>query len=402
MALITGGSAGIGAAFADRLASRGYDLLLVARDPDRLQATAREVTARHGVRADVLPSDLGTRQGVIRVAALLSGPEAPAVDVLVNGAACEVLDRFPDGPVGDHQAAIDLMVTATTRLTHAVLPGMIRRGAGTVLTVGGVAGWRPAAGSSYGPTTAWVADFTDALVPALEGTGVRALAVCPGPVDTGRHGRTRPGGVAGRPLWTEAGQVVDTALADLDGGRTVSVAGAVHRPLVAALELPRRTLRSLHAGVEVARRGAEMLADITREPLMPVSRPAAPVSAHPTTGPSGGPSAGSTRPRRAVPAPGCGTPAREPIGATGRGSGGDAARDAGPVVTRAPSRLPDAPARPGAGRAVTAALGCGRSDHFLAGGHRTAAQRARAAAAARDRARTDRPVRTTAGTPSPA
>lgn len=391
MALITGGSAGIGAAFADRLASRGYDLLLVARDPDRLHETARAVAARHGVRADVLTCDLATRRGVFGVAALLSGPEAPVVDVLVNNAGCEApsdlpasyppANPFPYGPVDDHQAEIDLDVTATMRITHAVLPGMIRRGSGTVVNVGGVAGWLSAPGSSYGPTKAWVAAFTDALARSLSGTGVQALAVCPGPVDTGWHGTERPAGAAGRLLWTDAGQVVDTALADLDAGRAVSVAGRVHRPLVGMLELPRRTLRSLNAGARAARRGAELLADVTREPLMPIR------GAEPGPGAPATPAAGSSRPRRAVPAPGCGResePARAPVG------------------VRAPSRLPDAPVRPGAGRAVATAGDCGRSEHFLAGGPRTARDRARAAAAARDRARTDRPVRTTAGAGSPA
>ncbi len=95
LALITGGSAGLGAAFADRLAGRGHDLLLVARDAERLAATAREISTRHGVRVDVLATDLSQRHGLFRLEALLSGPEGLAVDVLVNNAAMESGSPFP-------------------------------------------------------------------------------------------------------------------------------------------------------------------------------------------------------------------------------------------------------------------------------------------------------------------
>ena len=128
LALVTGGSAGLGAAFADRLASRGHDLLLVARGAERLAATAREIADRHGVRVDVLATDLGQRHGLFRLEALLSGPEGLAVDVLVNNAATEGGDPFPHADRDDLQAEVDLNVTATLRLTHAVLPGMVRRG----------------------------------------------------------------------------------------------------------------------------------------------------------------------------------------------------------------------------------------------------------------------------------
>ena len=90
LALITGGASGIGAALADRLAARGHDLLLVTRDPGRMHPAARELSGRYGVRADVLTADLATRHGLFRLEALLSGPEAPAVDVLVHDAVSEI------------------------------------------------------------------------------------------------------------------------------------------------------------------------------------------------------------------------------------------------------------------------------------------------------------------------
>jgi short-subunit dehydrogenase len=280
--VITGGSAGLGAAFADRLAGRGHDLLLVARDAERLAVTAREIATRHGVRVDVLATDLAQRHGLFRLEALLSGPEGLAVDVLVNNAAVESGSPFPEADLAAVQAEIDLNVTATMRLTHAVLPGMLQRGEGTVVNVGSVAGWLPSAGSTYGPTKAWVAAFTDSLAPVLRDTGVRTLALCPGFVRTGWHGTAAPEGRLSSVLWSDPGPVVDTCLADLDRGRTLSVPGAVHRPVVGMLELPRRTLRAM-ARVAGASREARWARAAhapvpARTPAAPPTRPVAPAA----------------------------------------------------------------------------------------------------------------------------
>lgn len=243
LALITGGSAGIGAAFAERFAARGHDLILVARGPERLAATARGIADRYGVRVDTFVTDLADRHGLFRLEALLGGPEGLVVDVLVNNAGCGHTAEFPRAARREVQAEVDLNITATLGLTHAVLPGMLHRGRGTIVNVGSVAGFLPPAGSSYGPTKAWVAAFTDSLTPVLQGTGVAAIAACPGYVRTGWHDTPAPAGVAGRLLWAEPEHVVDTCLDDLDRGRALSVPGPVYRPLIDALEMPRRALR---------------------------------------------------------------------------------------------------------------------------------------------------------------
>ncbi|OLL74873.1 Short-chain dehydrogenase/reductase SDR [Pseudonocardia sp. Ae168_Ps1] len=331
VALITGGGSGLGAVLAERLASRGHDLLLVSRDSARAHTAARSLAGRYGVRADVLVTDLATRRGLFRLEALLTGPEAPAVDVLVHDAASEVTVAAGGVPsVDDRQALVDLGVTATMRLTHAALPGMLRRGTGTVLAVGPA----PAPGDTGGePGTVWATAFTASLAATLDGSGVRAAVV---------RADDRP----------------ERALAVLDAEEP---AAAPDHPSVLR-DLPRR---AVGAGVRAARRGAELLSDATREPLMPAA-------AAPRTG------SGPSVPRRDVAAPGCGHAPEELLA----GAGAPAA----PV--RAPSRLPDLPTRPGAGRSTAAASGCGRSTHFVAGSLRTAEQRSRATAAARDRART--------------
>lgn len=340
LALITGGSAGIGAAFADRLAARGHDLILVARGAERLTATARAIAARHGVRVDTFVADLADRHGLFRLEALLSGPDGLVVDVLVNNAGCGRTAQFPRAGRRDVQAEVDLNITATLGLTHAVLPGMLRRGRGTLVNVGSVAGYLPAAGSSYGPTKAWVAAFTDSLVPVLAGTGVAAIAACPGYVRTGWHDRPAPDGVTGRLLWAEPEQVVDTCLADLDRGRVLSVPGPVYRPLVETLEMPRRALRL-----------AARLAGASRR-----SRPATPAP----------PSAAAAAPApAATPAPG-----RPP---------------------RVRPRLPDLPARPAQRVEPPHCVHTPGSSHFVATQRSTRERRARATAAAWARAGVGQP-----------
>ncbi|MBW0106636.1 SDR family oxidoreductase [Pseudonocardia sp. KRD291] len=342
LALITGGSAGIGAAFADRLASRGHDLILVARGELRLNAMARVLAARHGVRVDTFVTDLADRHGLFRLEALLSGPEGLAVDVLVNNAGCGRSAQFPHAERRHLQAEIDLNITATIGLTHAVLPGMLQRGRGTVVNVGSVAGHLPAPGSSYGPTKAWVAAFTDSLAPVLRGTGVAAIAACPGYVRTGWHTSAPPEGLAGRLLWAEPEHVVDTCLADLERGRVLSVPGPVYRPLIETIEMPRRALR-------LAARLARASRPDRRETAAPAPDPApAPASAP--------------------------APATPPAGSAGGSAGG-----------RRPG-LPDLPARPAQRVEPAHCARTSGSDHFVTTRRSSRERRARAVAAARSRA----------------
>lgn len=317
LALITGGGTGLGAALADRLAARGHDLLLVTRDPERVAPTARELAARYGVRADVLVADLGTRHGLFRLEAHLAGPEAPAVDVLVHDALADAVAASDPA-----QASVDLGTTATMRLTHAALPGMLRRGAGGVVAISGDE-----------QSAAWAVSFATALAPTLTGE-VHVVAV---------RGDDRP-------EWTA--DAADAVLDDLDAGLVVSA------PQTAPAR-PDPARRAVAAGVRVARRAVELFADATWQPTGTAAAPAA-AAAPDAADPAAAAPAAPARPA---------TP-EELLGGAGY---------------REPARLPDLPSRPGAGRAVVAAGDCGR--HWTAGPVRTAAQRARASAAARDRSR---------------
>jgi short-subunit dehydrogenase len=248
-ALITGGNTGLGAAFARRLAADGHDLVLVARDRERLEKTAGELRAVHGVRVEILRADLTVSEERALVEQRLAEGPAP-VDVLVNNAAVIVRELFDEAPMEALQEELDINVTAVLRLTRAALPGMLARRRGAVVNV---ASYLPPAGWSYAAGKAWVLSFTDTIAASLGGTGVRVIALAPGAVPTGHHERN---GVptSRSTLWLEPGVVVDRCLTDLAHGHAVCVPGPAYRLVVDVLELPSRALRVLS---RLARRNRE-------------------------------------------------------------------------------------------------------------------------------------------------
>lgn len=249
--LITGATAGIGAAFARRLAAEGSDLVLVARQADRLEHTAAQLTERFGVAVDVLPADLAEDKGCARVEERL---RAGDVDVLVNNAGLGLGGEFLERSVEAEEHMLRVNVRAVLRLTHAVVPGMVERGHGDVINVSSVAGFFPGArATTYGASKAWVTAFSDGLNSDLVGTGVRVSAVCPGFTHTEFHERagidmTR----LPEAMWLRADDVVAAALRDHRRGAAVSVPGAQYKALVLAGRLaPQRLVRRVTA---VARR----------------------------------------------------------------------------------------------------------------------------------------------------
>ena len=233
VALITGPTAGIGHAFADELARKGLDLILVSRDEPRLAATAAELTERYGIGCEIVPADLSDQGDVDRVAALLGSRR---VDVLVNNAGFGLSRAFERSDVADEQRVVDVMVTAVMRLTHAAVPGMIDRGFGLVVNVGSMAAWMP--GGTYSAAKAWVTSFSESLAVSLAGTGVRVVVSAPGFTRSEFHARAGVD-MSALPswMWLDAAQVVDKAFRDAAVGRTVSVAGPQYRVLHAVLPL---------------------------------------------------------------------------------------------------------------------------------------------------------------------
>jgi uncharacterized protein len=253
-ALITGATAGIGAAFAARLARDGRDLVLVARDGHRLE----EAAARHrerGVSVQVLVADLTTAEGRDRVANRLTNPDAP-VDLLVNNAGATLRQPFLEADPAALLAQHDLNVTAVLQLSRAALPGMVERGRGAVVNVASMLGFVTGSGSTYTAEKAWVTVFTEGIAATLAGTGVRALALCPGFVRTEFHERAGMDvGARQGLLWLDAERVVEECLADLARGKVVSVPSPQYKAMAALLDLlPRPVLRRLVATAERRRR----------------------------------------------------------------------------------------------------------------------------------------------------
>lgn len=242
-ALITGATAGIGAEFARQLAGTGSDLVLVARDSDRLRASAAELTRAHGVDVETLAADLSTPEGRASVAARLAREDDP-VGMLVNNAGSGLLEEFDRTVLDDQLAQLDLLVTAPMQLMHAALPGMLARGTGAVVNVSSIAALSPR--DTYGASKAWLLSFGRWAHVNYRQRGVTVTTVVPGFVRTEFHARmgARTDTVP-RLLWLRPRMVVRAALRAARRGRAVVVPSLRYR-IVAAI------LRVLPAGLAAA------------------------------------------------------------------------------------------------------------------------------------------------------
>ena len=232
-ALVTGATAGIGKAFARRLAAEGNDLVLVARDAVRLAEVGTDLRGRHGVAVEALPADLGDRSLLERVADRLRDAGRP-VEILVNNAGFGATGPFLSRDVAEEERMLDVMVRAVLVLSRAAAPGMIARGRGAIVTVSSVAGFQP--GGTYSAAKAWATAFTAGLAGELAGTGVTATALCPGFVRTEFHQRAAMD-VSHLPgwAWLDADRLVADCLADVRRGRVISVPSLRYKVAVAIL-----------------------------------------------------------------------------------------------------------------------------------------------------------------------
>jgi short-subunit dehydrogenase len=252
-ALVTGATAGIGLEFARQLAERGTDIVLVARDRQRLDGVAADLHRRFGVTTEVLVADLADRAAVQVVADRLADGARP-VDLLVNNAGFGLKRGFLQNEVEVEEGAFDVLCRAVLVLSHAAARAMKVRGHGSIINVSSVASF--VAMGSYSAAKAWVTVFSEGLANELAGSGVRVMALCPGFTHTEFHQRAEMN-MSKLPdaLWLDADELVRDALADLDRGRVVSVPGAAYKVLVGALAVvPRGLARSVSGGIAARRR----------------------------------------------------------------------------------------------------------------------------------------------------
>lgn len=239
-ALVTGASSGIGAAFAEALAARGHDLVLVARSEEALAAKADELANRHGIRAVPCPLDLASDNAVARMTAALAA-DGIHIELLVNNAGFGTQGRFDRIDAGRDHEQLQVNVVAVVDLCHALVPAMVTRGHGAVINVGSMGGFQPAPYLAvYGASKAFVLSFSQALAGELENTGVHVMALCPGPVMTPFFdvlGSTDA--AVGQKL--TAAQVVAIGLRGLDKKKRVVVPGLQNKITAnLARVLPRR------------------------------------------------------------------------------------------------------------------------------------------------------------------
>jgi short-subunit dehydrogenase len=235
-ALVTGASAGIGRAFAERLASEGTHLVLVARSIDRLEVVAGELGRAHGVDVEVLPADLNEAGPLAAVAKRLSA--SPDVDLLVNNAGLGFKGSFATMPMTKVTEQLNVNVVALVHLTHAALAAMRPSGRGTVLNVSSVVGEIPGPGNAtYGGTKAFVTGFSEALHAEAKRDGLSVTVVLPGATRTEFHERggfkERMPGVG----WQSAEAVAKAGLDGARRGRAVVVPGVHNKVIVVAAKL---------------------------------------------------------------------------------------------------------------------------------------------------------------------
>lgn len=242
IALVTGASAGIGAAFAEFLAKEGHDLVITARDLTRLEEFANRLRGQYQIEVEVIKADLATNEGIKVIELRLENISRP-IDVLINNAGFGINKSFT---VSDRQAEndlLDVLVRAPIRFMHAVLPAMKERDSGTIINVSSIAGW--IAGGSYSAAKSYLTVLSESLHTELKNTNVNVHALCPGFTRTEFHQRGRMK-MNGLPefLWLDAQQVVEYAWISSQKGKALSVPGGQYKFLTFLMRyLPRAIVR---------------------------------------------------------------------------------------------------------------------------------------------------------------
>ncbi|WP_461163918.1 SDR family NAD(P)-dependent oxidoreductase [Arthrobacter sp. R4-81] len=238
-ALITGATAGLGAEFARQLAEQGHHLVLVARDRERLDASAGELENLYSISTEVIVADLTDDGGVAAVVERLSDDEHP-VEILVNNAGFGLLKSFEENDIEEEKRHLKLLVETPMVLSHAALKAMLKRGSGKIINVASVAAFLPR--GTYSAAKGWLVAFSRWANLAYSPQGVTVTAVCPGLTHTEFHDRMdMDKSVAPRWMWLHPDRVVREALTASEHGKAVWIPSKRYRFMMAAAQvLPAR------------------------------------------------------------------------------------------------------------------------------------------------------------------
>ena len=241
LCLVTGASAGIGAAFARLYAQKGHDLVLTARRAVRLEALAEELRLAHGVEVLVIPADLSRLGAVDKIIAEIDSA-GRMVDVLINNAGYGLPGTYAKTRWNDQEVFLRVLLPSVLELTHKILPGMIQRGYGRIVNVASLAGLVPGMPSHtlYGATKAFLVRFSQSLHLETLGTGVHVTALCPGYTWSEFHdanGTREMADKIPRRMWLDAGTVAQQGYGAVEANRPVRVTGGINKLIAAICKL---------------------------------------------------------------------------------------------------------------------------------------------------------------------
>ena len=248
-ALVTGATVGIGESFTRLLAEKKYNIVLVARDEQRLHERALALRNNYGVQTEIVVADLSTDSGTSRVESYLSNHE---IEVLINNAGFGINKAFTVSQLSDEEALLDVLVRAPMRLMHVSLPKMKSAGRGVVINVSSVASF--IAGGTYSASKSYLTVLSESLHSELVGTGVTVSALCPGFTRTEFHQRGRMKmELLPAFMWLNADDLVAKSWKDALAGKPVSIPGWQYKALVGVINLlPRGIVRKV--GMDVRKK----------------------------------------------------------------------------------------------------------------------------------------------------
>jgi short-subunit dehydrogenase len=241
-ALVTGATAGIGESFTRLLASKGFNIALVARDEARLHERAAALREKYGVQTFVLPADLATAQGCAAVEDYLQEFD---IEVLINNAGFGINRAFTASDLKAEQDLLDVLVRTPMRLMHVALPKMKERNSGTIINVSSVASF--IAGGTYSASKSYLTVLSESLHTEVRDTNVKISALCPGFTRTEFHQRGRMK-MKGLPdfMWLNSDELVAASWSDAQSGKAVSIPGWQYKILIALISLaPRSAVRKI-------------------------------------------------------------------------------------------------------------------------------------------------------------